>query len=40
MNDFDLNMSNGSRSELLENFSISLLYTPEVMGHGDIQDIS
>lgn len=39
LNDFDLNMSVGGKFKLLENFSISLMDLPEVMGK-DIADIS
>lgn len=36
LNDFDLNMSIGGRFKLLENFSESLLYMPEILGNHDI----
>jgi hypothetical protein len=37
---FDLNMSIGGRFKLIENFSENLMFMPDVIGHGDIQDIS
>ncbi len=33
-------MSIGGRFKLIENFSENLMFMPDVIGHGDISDIS